>query len=293
MDRCSKSASTRISNAFVIALASFSCVANSFTTTDRWSTTTTTRNSIYAVAPVRMDERIDDFRLVVYNDNETVSEPTIQRRDVTDILCINDIGEKGNEPEESTFKDPRNLCERRRRAMAAEVLRRPFGVQQRNNNRWNSDSDARSETRTTSERVLNAMRKSILQPGVDMNSRDDDGKAPLKVTRSAIQSAIEEMMENHTSRARRCSDDASSITTSLRSFAGTYMGILGDQQDRKAGKERTDISKLTIIERDKTVIRMASSLDDMEIANLRLSVFADFTLQQRNQFCTCVSPKRF
>lgn len=145
--------------------------------------------------------------------------------------------------------------ERRRRILAADLLRR----------------GAHSSPPSSKERVVDAVRKSA------------QTKRTTKVTRSVIHSAIHELMEQAAHH-----DSPSSSSTSLSSFVGKSIGVLGDQQDWKSLKQRTDLSKLTVLEDEATVIRMASSLDDFEIANLRLSVFADFSMQQQSQFCAYV-----
>jgi hypothetical protein len=307
-----RSATAVARNAFVF-VASFlltkstTCIVSSFTVTDRASTRSRRSSLLFAVAPPRpIDERL--FLDNIYSSEHEEEVPSVIEQTT---ICMSqdapsEVNSKGDDNDEAkeASKDATSaatneasrvggLAEQRRRAMAAEMLR---------SRKFRSIVGPRktgsASKRTTSERVLDAMRRSALRPTtagiLDKKSASEDGaKAASKVTRSVIQSAIEEIMENHTARANHGPDDFSSsssstIRSSLSSFVGKSIGVLGEQQDWKVLRARMDMSKLTIVETDTVLIRMASSRDDVDIANLRLSVFADFSADERSYFCAYV-----
>lgn len=104
------------------------------------------------------------------------------------------------------------------------------------------------------------------------NGNDNETKSRLSASR--IQSTVEEMIRKKTS--GQSTFQADRFAAAISSW-GKSMGILGDETNPPKGEILSESSSL--------VVRVATPLDDVDIANLRLSVFSDFSADMRSQFC--------
>lgn len=111
------------------------------------------------------------------------------------------------------------------------------------------------------------------QPNEETPPREGDTKARLSTSR--IHSTVEELMRKRRTSTPQISQ-ADRFTTAISSW-GKTMGILGDE----GGQPKTQV----LSESPALVVRVASPLDDVDIANLRLSVFSDFSPEMQSQFC--------
>ena len=103
--------------------------------------------------------------------------------------------------------------------------------------------------------------------------RDNETKARLSTAR--IHSTVEELIRKKRITAAKISQ-SDRFTAAISSW-GRSMGILGDE----GGQPITQL----LSESPSLVVRVASPMDDVDIANLRLSVFSDFSPEMQSQFC--------
>ena len=104
------------------------------------------------------------------------------------------------------------------------------------------------------------------------NPQDEETKARLATSR--IHSTVEEMLRKKRSTAKTSQSDR--FTAAISSW-GKSMGILGEETNPPQGEILSESPSL--------VVRVATPMDDVDIANLRLSVFSDFSPEMRSQFC--------
>jgi ribosomal protein S18 acetylase RimI-like enzyme len=143
---------------------------------------------------------------------------------------------------------------------------------------------SRQESRATTK-IMDVLRKTAQgtasdEPTDDQRRRRTDASmAPSQVSQSAIHSAIDEML-----RERRPS--SVSPLSAAFSYFGKSMGILGDLAS--TGEKLDGPAHDCILEAspaDSLAIRLATPVDDMDIAMLRMSVFSDFVPELQAQFC--------
>ena len=109
-----------------------------------------------------------------------------------------------------------------------------------------------------------------------MCNEDSNVESTTKTLSSAIQSAIGDMLNRNTD--RQSMQQGCSISSQPPT-----VGILGD---RLVGRSPALSAPLASSD-DGTITRIATPLDDFDIASLRLSVFSDgFSVDQRSQFCS-------
>eukprot|EP00977_Amphora_coffeiformis_P010831 scaffold2536_cov169-Amphora_coffeaeformis.AAC.24 len=105
------------------------------------------------------------------------------------------------------------------------------------------------------------------------NPADNTTKSRLSTAR--IHSTVEELIRKKRNNTTKRSQ-ADRFTAAI-SHWGKSMGILGDE----GGQPITQV----LSESPTLVTRVASPMDDVDIANLRLSVFSDFSPEMQSQFC--------
>lgn len=99
------------------------------------------------------------------------------------------------------------------------------------------------------------------------------------ISQSAIQSAIGDMLQRNFAKNR---EEQSARFMSAMASLRQSVGILGDVP---AQTHAATLSAPLAYSDGGVVARVATPMDDFDIANLRLSVFSDFAMEQRGQFC--------
>jgi ribosomal protein S18 acetylase RimI-like enzyme len=152
--------------------------------------------------------------------------------------------------------------------------------------------DLRSELRFETKKVYNKKssgKKSFenLKPynnGVDYD--DDNNNLPRRNSleescRAMIESTVEDMMKSSTgSRTMGLFGEATRSEAAYYNYipkAGTILARSSEKSPSSKNKKSSSS--------DNTIIRMASHMDDIDIANLRLSVFSSFTPESLKIFC--------
>lgn len=148
----------------------------------------------------------------------------------------------------------------------------------------------RNRSRLT-DHILNNIKRnavgSIKEEGTNENTPPENG--PLRIAEmkqivspSVIQSAIEELLKDHTPTA----GDDSNLKAAFNSFT-RRIGIIRDDSNCMFANEK--LKPGSIIRRpfdeDDVLVRLATPSDDVDIANLRLSVFSDVSPDIQSQFC--------
>lgn len=106
------------------------------------------------------------------------------------------------------------------------------------------------------------------------------------LSQSIIHTAIEDLLRQHSTHDFQSSWDDSALTAAFNSF-GKTIGILGESERRKdeVSPSRPGSILLHSTNEDDVIVRLATPSDDVDIANLRLSVFSDFSPDLQSQFC--------
>ncbi|KAL7566703.1 hypothetical protein ACA910_017761 [Epithemia clementina (nom. ined.)] len=112
------------------------------------------------------------------------------------------------------------------------------------------------------------------------NNKNDRVLSEKRLSSSSIQSAIGDILHSNSRRSSVPQDRPGFVMSSAATPA--TLGILGEPtatqpQSMSAPLCRSD---------DGTLVRIATPMDDFDIANLRLSVFSDFSVDQSSQFCS-------
>ena len=109
----------------------------------------------------------------------------------------------------------------------------------------------------------------------DTENGPDPDKTSARLAASKIHAAVEDLLREKKT-MRKSTSQADRFSAAISSW-GKSMGILGDE----AGPPRSQV----LCESPSLVVRVANPMDDVDIANLRLSVFSDFSPEMRSQFC--------
>lgn len=114
---------------------------------------------------------------------------------------------------------------------------------------------------------------------------DECGRPSTGISQTRIHSAIEDMFRKQTN--KQIGSHETKIT-SVFSTIGKTIGVLGETAQRHVFSTffRPGSVILEASTGEDVTVRIATPLDDVDIANLRLSVFSDFSQELRNHFCT-------
>ena len=113
-----------------------------------------------------------------------------------------------------------------------------------------------------------------LQKDEGNKAKPKDNETSARLSTSRIHSTVEEMLQ--TSKNAHKSSQSEKFASAISSW-GKSFGILGDEINPPEGEILSESPSL--------VVRVATPMDDVDIANLRLSVFSDFSPEIRSQFC--------
>jgi ribosomal protein S18 acetylase RimI-like enzyme len=109
----------------------------------------------------------------------------------------------------------------------------------------------------------------------DNNAKEaKGGDVKNRLSASRIHATVEELFKKRRKASTKSQSDR--FTAALSSW-GTSIGILGEIGE----SPKTEV----LLESTSLVVRVATPMDDVDIANLRLSVFSDFSPDMRSQFC--------
>lgn len=166
--------------------------------------------------------------------------------------------------------------------------------------RVGSATKARQGALATS-RVMDSLRKTA---GAKSNSKTDappnegenrDGaslsfvSSVQSLTRSAIMTAVEEALLDRKPKVNETPLVKSNLTAAH--FTHEYerpMGLVLDNQENESQAAAHDFPGTIVLSpspNDSLLIRIATPIDDHQIATLRLSVFSDFSPEQQGKFC--------
>ena len=228
--------------------------------------------------------------------NEECSEDENNRDEKSDKANADDAEQSSSFSDQAMPKERRDLI-----ARAALLNRRlpnrtpPSGRADQEKRtsvglrRAGSASKARQAPGSTSK-VMDALRKAA-RGNAAKNAESDDKEGdkpmaqfsgtndPCKVSQSKIQSAIGDLL--HSNIVKKTSSKSAQFVTSVSNL-GKSVGILGDPSEA----DQAVLSAPLVTSESGAMVRIATPMDDLEIANLRLSVFSDFSPSQRGQFCT-------
>mmetsp|Transcript_4214 Transcript_4214/g.12103 ORF Transcript_4214/g.12103 Transcript_4214/m.12103 type:complete len:504 (-) Transcript_4214:65-1576(-) len=198
--------------------------------------------------------------------------------------------ESGEPPEESNESESEEAKAERleRAAKAAALLSRRSGsgvsgkVNTRNTSvgarRIGSASQARSGGRSVTK-LSDAVRKAAAANTAKEEKNNSRKEGPsARISKSMIQSTVENMMQHTTSSMGLFGEAepnpiAADSMLQQQPLPGTV--LVSSERSTKPWKAAERVS-----------VRVASLADDLDIANLRLSVFSDFSPDMRRAFCT-------
>jgi ribosomal protein S18 acetylase RimI-like enzyme len=131
----------------------------------------------------------------------------------------------------------------------------------------------------------------ILQKSIDttakrQNTDEDKLLSGSTISQSDIYSAIDDLLRKHSPQEFMPVWDDKILSDAIANF-GRTIGILGEttQNIISTIQERPGNIISETIQYNDIVVRIATPNDDVDIANLRLSVFSDFSPDMHNQFC--------
>ena len=220
-----------------------------------------------------------------------------------------DDSEGKSMPDDGSAVDEGGLLERRKRAAARAALLAKQGQSTKRSTSKNKESKrtsvgerrigsatiARNEDRATTK-IVETIRKTAIgtssnekheQEGNSKNNGDDETiLSTISVSQSVIQLAIEDLLKKHSPQEFPPMWDDKTLTEAFANF-GKTIGIIGEtaQKQITAFKYRPGSVILEAKNEKDVSVRMATPSDDVDIANLRLSVFSDFTPDMYGQFC--------
>jgi ribosomal protein S18 acetylase RimI-like enzyme len=146
--------------------------------------------------------------------------------------------------------------------------------------------DLRSELRFETKNVYkkSSGRKSFENLKPYNNGVDYDNNLPRKSLeescRALIESTVEDMMKSSTeSRSMGLFGEATHSDAAYYNYIPKAGTILARSIEKSPSSKNKKSSS------DNTIVRMASHMDDIDIANLRLSVFSNFTPESLKIFC--------
>jgi len=226
----------------------------------------------------RSSFRVSDRRIVMVEESEkeeTKEAPPPQDDDSSD----SEVQSEDNEQDEIAAR--RNvavaraaLLSKKQGAKAGRTSPREEKNTSVGQRRVGSATQARRGARATSQ-IMDAIRKTAQGTAAGTeNEKDDDTTTSAKLTASAIHATIEDLLRT---RAGGPPDFKSTfqhdkLTAAFSSF-GRSIGVLGESKEN------------VILQSDTVKVRVASFMDDVDIAKLRLSVFSDFSQDLQSQFC--------
>ena len=215
------------------------------------------------------DEHLDDSPEDEENGETSSSSDTISNRQVA--LYRAGLLQKGPSKKESLKSTERKTSVGERRVGSATQARR--GIRRttqlvdavRQKARGIASNSSNNNNKSNEKRTTN-------NDGDNNNNNKSSTTARLSSTK--VHSTIEEMLLRKRRAARPSQADR--FTAAISSW-GKSMGILGDE----GGQPKTHV----LSESPSLVVRVATPMDDVDIANLRLSVFSDFSPEMQSQFC--------
>jgi ribosomal protein S18 acetylase RimI-like enzyme len=204
--------------------------------------------------------------------------------------------EQANEFDEGETDDDELLAVRRKQAAARAALLAKRGGSKRvkegkatsiGARRVGSATVSRQGVRATSK-IMDALRKTAQgassESGSDQKGTipNNEGKEqpppPASVSQSIIYSAIEDLLRKYDSPEATAVRNDAKFTAAFQVF-GRTIGFLGEEIHSTLLVHGNSESS------DEIAIRLATPADDRDIANLRLSVFSDFSKELQSQFC--------
>lgn len=119
------------------------------------------------------------------------------------------------------------------------------------------------------------------------NTDDKEKQSVSSVSQATIHSAIDELLRKHSPQECLPVWYDSKLTSAFETF-GRTIGILGETAQRQIQNIRVRPGSVLLEPTgvDGIDVRVATPSDDVDIANLRLSVFSDFSPDLQSQFCS-------
>jgi len=223
------------------------------------------------------DSSRDDLEMPESNEESDVSEKIDDTEDTISTADDNTISNRQG----TLYKA--GLLKKKRSQQADAEKRTSVGER-----RMGSATRARQGVRRTTQ-LVDAVRQraqgivgvttsSKAMPGKTLDSENPiDNTARSLLSTSRIHSTVEDLLRKKRSSLLQQKRSQSDRFTTAISSLGKSMGILGDE----GGQPITQV----LSESPSLVTRIASPMDDVDIANLRLSVFSDFSPEMQSQFC--------
>lgn len=205
---------------------------------------------------------------VMQVDDDQSDAPSVDEEDAVDERGS---ATRGEAPDD---EDDDELAEKRRKAQARAALLAKRGGARKSSSRTPKQTSVGARRvgsatlgrrgGTATSQIMDGLRKtaqgtsSPSGPKKEVDDKMDPPTTSARISQGVVQTAIEDLLAR----------DEANLTAAFSAF-GRNMGLLKESPFVKEG----------------ITLRLANPNDDVDIANLRLSVFSDFTPDLQNQFC--------
>lgn len=202
--------------------------------------------------------------------------------------------QSSSDPDASSLEEKRKQAAKRAALLAKQKASRSSSGRSRDTSvgsrRIGSATKARQGGSKVSK-LSDALRKKAQGTGAapierPQSEEEDNGSPSLRVSQSVIQTAIDDMLRDVPGNVAW---DETNLNGVFHNF-GRTIGILGEAVEQMSAPPQmvhpTQVLPRPIVTSlDQVAIRLATPRDDVDIANLRLSVFSGFSPELQSQFC--------